>query len=146
MEDDPARLPVRRDRLEERQEVRRPDDGDARGVDVGGEGDAGEGGVAAVGAAHDRDLLRVGDPLLHEVLHAPREVVLHQVAPLVVPGVEELLAVAGGAAEVGGEDGVAAVREELRVVVEAPAVAGPRAAVREDDEREGSWRGSPSGP
>jgi hypothetical protein len=70
----------------------------------------------------------------HQVLDAPGDVVLHQVAPLLVAGVEELLAVAGGAAEVGLQDGVAAVGEELRHGVVAPGVARPRAAVRHDDD------------
>ncbi len=75
-------------------------------------------------------------PCATRYFDAPREVVLHEVAPLPVARVQELLAEARRAAEVRLEDGVAAVREELRVVAEAPARARPRAAVREDDRRE----------
>ena len=133
VEDDAARLPVGRDRVEQRDQVRGADDVHRRRVEVRREGDARERRVAAVRAAHDPDALRVGDALGHEVLHAPGDVVLHLVAPLLVAGVEELLAVAGGAAEVGLQDRVAAVGEELGEVVEAPAVARPGAAVRQDD-------------
>ena len=138
------RLPVGRDRFEQRDQVRRADDGDARGVEVGREGDAGQGRVAAVGAAHDADALRVGDAFRDQMLHAPGEVVLHLLAPLVVAGVEELLAVAGRAAEVRLQDGVAAVGEELREPSVAPGVAPPGAAVRERRRAAGSCRARPS--
>ena len=136
VEDDAAGLPVRRDRVEQRDQVRRRHDRDGGAVDVGREGDAGERRVAAVRAAHDADALRVGDALGDQVLHAPGDVVLHLVAPLLVAGVEELLAVAGRAAEVRLQHRVAAIGEELREVVEAPAVARPRAAVRQHDRRQ----------
>ena len=102
----------------------------------GREGDAGERRVAAVGAAHDADALRVGDALGDQVLDAPGDVVLHLVAPLLVAGVQELLAVARRAAEVRLQHRVAAVGQELGEVVEAPAVARPGAAVRHDDRRQ----------
>ena len=58
---------------------------------------------------------RLGSAMpLDEVLDAPGDVVLHLVAPLVVAGVEELLAVAGRAAEVRLQHRVAAVGQELR--------------------------------
>ena len=104
---------------------------DRRRVEVGGEGDAGQRRVPPVGAAHDPHPLRVGDALGDQVLDAPGDVVLHLVAPLLVAGVQELLAVAGRPAEVGLEDGVAAVGQELGEVVEAPAVARPGTAVRQ---------------
>ena len=109
---------------------------DRGGVEVGREGHAGQRRVAAVGAAHDADALGIGDALGHQVLHAPGDVVLHLVAPLLVAGVQELLAVAGRAAEVRLQHGVAAVGQELREVVEAPGVARPRPAVRQHDERQ----------
>ena len=64
------------------------------------EGDAGQRRVAAVGAAEDGDLLRVGDALLDGPVHGVDQVVVHLQAPLLVAGVQELLAVAGRAAEV----------------------------------------------
>jgi hypothetical protein len=61
---------------------------------------------------------------------AVAQVVLHRPsAPLLVAGVEEALAEAGGAAEVDLQDRIAAVGEPLGVGVVAPAVAPPGAAV-----------------
>ena len=64
------------------------------------------------------------------------QVVVHLQAPLAVAGVEELLAVSGGAAVVHLEHRVAAVGEPLRVGAVTPCVARPRAAVHEEHERE----------
>ncbi len=57
--------------------------------------------------------------------------------PLAVPEIQEPLSEPGRSAEVGLQDGVAAVGEELDHVVEAPLVARPRSAVREHDRRQG---------
>ncbi len=103
------RRPVRRDRLEQRDEVRRADDVDAAGEHVGRERQADERGVAAVAAAHDGDLVRVGDLLLDGPVDGVDQVVVHLAGPLLVAGVEELLAEAGRAAEVDAQHGVAAV-------------------------------------
>ena len=62
-----------------------------------------------------RDLLRVGDALLDGPVDGVDQVVVHLQAPLLVAGVEELLAVAGRAAEVDLQHRVAAVGEPLRV-------------------------------
>src|SRR6202041_2386571 len=91
-----ARLPVGRDGVEQGDEIGRSDDGDRCGVDVRGEGDAGQGCVAAVGAAGDSDAPGVGGTVGYEGFDAPGDVVLHLAAPLAVAGVEELLAVTGG--------------------------------------------------
>ena len=132
MEDDAASLPVGGDGLEEGQQVGGSDDGHRCGVDVRREGHTRKRGVAAVGAAHDANPLGIHDALGHQVLHTPGEVILHAVAPLLVAGIEELLAVARGAPEVGRQYRIAAVGQELGVGVEAPLVPGPGAAVGED--------------
>ena len=105
-------------------------------VEIRRERHAGQRGVAAVRAAHDADALRIRDALGDQVLHAPGDVVLHLLAPLLVPRVEELLAVAGRGAEVRLQHRVAAVGEELRHAAVAPGVAAPRPAVRHHDERQ----------
>ena len=69
-------------------------------------------------------------PFVDQVLDAPRDVVLHLLAPLAVARIEELLAVAGGAAEVRHQHRVPAIGEELRHRIVAPVVARPRSAVR----------------
>ena len=53
-----------------------------------------------------------------------------------LPGVEELLAVAGGAAEIRHQNGVAAIGEKLRQRVVAPVVARPGTAVRNHQRRQ----------
>ena len=136
VEADAARLPVRRNRVEQCDEVRGAHDRNRSRIKIGRERDTRECRVTAVRAAHDANALWVGDSLRHQMLHAPGDVVLHLVAPLLVPCVQELLAVAGGGPEVRHQHGVAAVREELREVVEAPAITSPRTAVRHHDERQ----------
>ena len=64
------------------------------------------------------------------------EIVLHLLAPLVVAGVEEFLAVTGRGPEVGLKNRVATVCQKLCVAIVAPGIAAPRPAMREDDERE----------
>ena len=68
--------------LEQRDQVRRTDDRDGGGVEIRRERDTGERRVTAVGPAHDADALRVRNALGDQVLDAPRDVVLHLVAPL----------------------------------------------------------------
>src|SRR6266487_2491891 len=67
---------------------------------VRGERRAYQGRVAAVGPAVDRDLGRVGPPLIDRVLDRVQQVVVHLGAPLAVAGRHERLAVAGRAAVV----------------------------------------------
>jgi len=123
------RLPIGGNALDEGKEVRGADEVHPGGVELGGEGEAGERSVAAVGAAHDGDSLGIGNPLLNEPADAVGEVVLHLAAPLLVARVQVGLAVAGRAPKVDLEHGKAAVREPLRPGVEAPLVPPPRAAV-----------------
>ena len=92
--------------------------------------------VAAVAAAHDRHLLRVGVALLDGPVDGVDQVVVHLAGPLAVAGVEELLAEAGRAAEVHLQHRVAAVGQPLRLRVVAPAVARPRPAVDQQHHRQ----------
>src|SRR3546814_2197058 len=62
--------PVRREGAEQGDQVGRADQVDAAGEGIRGEGHADQGGVAAVAAAHDRDLVRRGDTLLHRPLRS----------------------------------------------------------------------------
>ena len=96
---------------------------------------ADERGVAAVGAAVDRDPVGVGVALLGDPGDGVEQVVVHARAPLAVAGVQEVLAVARRAAVVHLHAQVAAVGEPLRVGCEAPLVARPRAAVHEEHRR-----------
>src|SRR5262249_8652167 len=89
--------------------------------------------VAAVRAAHDSNLLRIGDALGDEILRTPGHVVLHLVAPLLVSGVDKLLAVTSRAAEVRLQDSVAAIREKLRKRIVTPTVAIPWTTMRQDN-------------
>src|SRR5437660_10020915 len=86
-------------------------------------------------------MLWIGDAFSDQILHAPGYVVLHLVAPLLITGVDEFLAIAGRAAEVWLQHRIAAVRPELRERIVAPAVARPRSTVRENDYRQVLWRG-----
>ena len=123
-------LPVGRDRIHESEQVCDAHVIDRRGVEVGCKSDAGERGVAAVTAAVDGDSLWIGDALLDQPLHAVGDVVLHLVAPLLESCLPELSPVAGRAAEIHLQHGVAAIGQELDLRIVAPAVARPRAAVR----------------
>src|SRR6185295_4792704 len=135
-EDLAERLPVRWDRVEQCDQVRRADDGDARGIEIRRESQARQRGVAAVGTAQDADAPRVDDAFRDQVLDTPGEVVLHLLTPLAVAGVEETLAITGRSTEVRLQNGVAAVGQELRQAAVTPDVASPGTAVREDDERQ----------
>ncbi|GBC80776.1 hypothetical protein HRbin09_02023 [bacterium HR09] len=125
VENDPHGLPVRRDGLQKRDEVGRTHDVHRRRVKVGREGDARQCGVAAVGTAHDAHPFGIGNALFHQVFHTPGDVVLHFFAPLLVAGVQKRLAVAGGAAEVGLQHGVAAVGQKLRHAGVSPEIPRP---------------------
>src|ERR1700742_3334535 len=69
----------------------------------------------AVGAAVDRDLGPVGPALADDVVDRVDQVVVQLGAPLAVAGVDEVLAVAGGAAVVDLDAEVAAVGQPLRL-------------------------------
>ena len=104
------RCPVGRDGRQQRLQVGRADDVDAAAEHLGREGEARQRRVAAVGAAHDGDAVRVGDALLHRPVDGVEQVVVHLAAPFEVAGVDERLAEAGRAAEVDRQHGLAAVR------------------------------------
>src|SRR5260370_13653682 len=106
-----------------------------RGVASGGEGCSCERGVTAIGSAEDANALGIGDALGDQVLGAPGHVILHLASPLQVAGVDELLAISGGTAEVHAQHGITAVGNKLRVAVVAPNVAAPSTAVRQDNRR-----------
>src|SRR5438270_5522416 len=113
MEHRPSSLPIRRNRIEQRDEIRWPDDRNTCRVDVWRERQSGQRCIAAIAAAEDPDALWIGSALLDEVFHAPSEIVLHLLAPLQIAGIEKLLAIAGGGSEVRLQHGVAAVGQEL---------------------------------
>ncbi|AEK60531.1 hypothetical protein CFU_0697 [Collimonas fungivorans Ter331] len=130
------RFPVRRDGLHEGEHVGDADIIDRRRIQVRREGDSGQRRIPAVGAAVDRYPLGIGDALLDQPLHAIGDVVLHGLAPLLERRFPELAAVAGRAAVVHLQHGIAAVGQQLHFRVVAPDVAHPRAAVRIDDHRQ----------
>ncbi|KAG1451173.1 hypothetical protein G6F57_016235 [Rhizopus arrhizus] len=129
-------LPVRRNGLHEREQVRHAHVVHCGGIEVGRVGHAGQGGVAAVAGAVDADALGVGDAFLDQPLDAVCDVVLHFQAPLPEAGFPKGAAVAGRTAEVHLQHAEAAVGQELRFGVVTPAVACPRAAVRVHDARQ----------
>ena len=122
--------------LEDQVDVGDADVVDAAPVQFRREAQAGHRRVAAVAGAVDADAPGIDNALGDEVFHAVGDVVLHLAAPLAVTGGAQPGAVAGRAAEVRLEHGVAAVGQKLHLLVPAPVVAGGRPAVRMDDKRE----------
>ncbi len=116
-------------------EVVHADVADRALVPVGRLDDAHQRRVAAVGRAVDADAVDVGDAGAGRPQHAVLQVVLHLEAPVPVPLVVEVLAVAARAAVVDLEHGIAGVGERGGFHVVAPAVADAvRTAVRQDDQ------------
>ena len=74
-------------------------------------------------------------PSLHRQFYGVEQVVVHLAGPLAVAGVEELLAVAGRAAEVDLKHGVAAVREPLRVAGCSPRRRAPHGPAVDEQHR-----------
>src|SRR5690606_1215702 len=94
-------------------------------------------GIAAEAAAVDADALLVGVAVADGPLGGVDDVVLDSLAPLLVAGVLEALAVAAGAAVVDLQHRVAAAGQQLGFPVERPAVArADRPTVRVDDHRQ----------
>ncbi len=123
--------PVGGYRLKEGLDVAGPDDVDAAGIEIGGEGEARQRRVPAVRAAGNRHLLRIGDPLSDSPARGVGQVMLHGAdAPLLVTGVEERLAEAGGAPKVRLQYRVTAIGEPLGPRVVAPGVSRPGTAMR----------------
>ena len=130
-----AGLPAPRSRvLEERHEAGDPHDVDARGPQLGLEGEAGQHHVPAVGATPQRR------PLGIEVLGSQPRVQRFEVAHGVeaLPHIIEVvvaLSVTGGAPHIGGGHGVAAVHEVLEHGVELGLVLPLRAAMHHHHDR-----------
>ena len=136
--EDPAYgRPVRRNRLEQCEQVRGAHDRNAGRVQLGREGQPGQRGVAPVGAAHDGNVVRIGDATFDQVAHAVRDVVLHHArAPLLVTRVEKSLSVAGRTPEVGLQHGIAPVGQKLGEGIVPPHVARPGATVHQHHGRQ----------
>ena len=132
---DLARLPIRRDGLQQGFEVRRPDDIDSAGKLVGGHRHPGKRCIAAIASTHDRDLVRSGHALLHRPVGRIQQVVVHLAAPLQVRGGDEVLPEARRAAEIDRKHGIAAVGHQLMGAVEAKVIARPRAAMNQQYHR-----------
>ena len=122
--------------MNQRFEVRWADDVHAAGKFLRSKRQSCQCRVTAIRTAHDRDPLRIGVVFLDGPIHRVDQVVVHFEAPLFVAGVEEFLSVAGRAAIVHLQAGVAAVRKPLRVGIVTPGVASPRAAMHEKNQRQ----------
>ena len=96
-EDSTACTPVGGNGLQQRLQMAGPHDVHTSAVQLGGEGQASQRGIAAVRAPHDQYLGLVGYPLSDRPAHSVCEVMLHGTgAPLLVPGMQVRLAKAGG--------------------------------------------------
>ena len=129
------RLPVGRDRLEQRDDVRDADVVDGARELLGREGQADERRIAAVASAEDRHALGIGDSLGDRPVDGVDQVVVHLAGPLEVGGVDERFAKARRAAEVHAEHGVASIGQPLMRRREAPGVASPRTTVHVEHQR-----------
>src|SRR3546814_13199071 len=78
--------------------------------------------------------LRIGEALADRPAHAVADIVLHREAGLSLSGAQEILAIAGRAAEIGLEHSIATLGQELCPIIIAEFVVRPGAAVRHDDE------------
>src|SRR6267154_1515292 len=87
-------FPVWRNGIEQRDEIGWPYYRYARRVHVRSEREARQRGVAAVRSPQNSHSFRIDGSLRNEVADAVGDVILHLLAPLVVPRVEEFLAVA----------------------------------------------------
>ena len=121
--------PVSGEALHQRLEIRRPDDIDAAGEAVGGEGDAHQRRIAAIAAAHDRDLVGGRHPGLHRIVDRVEQVLVHLARPFADAGVDEALPEPRRAAIIDAHHRIAAVRQKLVHRVVAIAVARPRPAM-----------------
>ncbi len=113
------------------------DTGDVHGAAVGAgriEDRAGQGRIAAIGRAENRDALRIDDTLFGEMRDAVDQVALHLAPPFAVAGIFESQAVAGRATIVGLQHGIAARGKSLGFPVEIDEVARRRTAVRQHDQ------------
>ena len=109
----PARFPVGRNSLEQRDQIRGADYINRSRVYIRRKGHTCQRGVAAIRTTHDADALRISDAFGDQIFRAPGNVVLHLIAPLFVASIEKLLSIAGGGAEVWLEHCVTAIGEKL---------------------------------
>src|SRR5205814_10185474 len=103
---------------------------------VRSESQRGQRAIPAVGTAHNSNFLRIGYSLVYRPIHSVNQIVMHLESPLFIAGVEELLPVAGRAAKIGLENGIAAVGQPLGKTVEAPLSSRPAAARSEQRHRQ----------
>jgi hypothetical protein len=99
--------------IEKRVQVRRPDDIDTTSEPIRGEGQSDKRGVAAVGHAHDRDLVGSRDAGGDGPVHGIDQIIMHLGAPFQIAGGDERLAEAGRATKVHRQDGIATVGQPL---------------------------------
>src|SRR5215216_378052 len=132
------RLPVRRDAVYQGDQVRGTHDINSTPEEIWRERGPDEHGEPAVGAAVDGDPLGVGDVPLHSPPDRVNEVVVHPARPLLVPGVQELLAIPCRAPVIHLQACVPPVGEPLRLRVVAPSVPRPRTTVYIQHHRHGS--------
>ena len=130
--------PIGRDGRQQRLQVGRPDDIDAAAEHLRREGEAGQRRIATVRAAHDGDAVAAGDAVGHRPFDRIDQVVVHLAAPFQVAGIDERLAESGRGAEVHRQHRKAAIRQPLRLGIEAVDVARPRAAVHRQHHRQRS--------
>ena len=105
------------------------------GFEAGGLRDDEVGGDASVGPAADAELVGVGDSLLNGVIDHGHVVLEVLVAPIGEDGFAEVLAVTGGTARIGKEDGVALGGVKLGKMGEFSVVGPLRAAVGDEKRR-----------
>src|SRR6266436_1251544 len=103
------------------------------GFEAGSLGDDEVRGNAAVGPAADGELVRVGDALSDGVVHHSHIVLKVLVAPISPDGLGVVLAVAGGAARVREEHGVAVCCQKLGQVIEFGVISPDGTAMRTKD-------------
>ena len=103
-------------------EVVDPGEADGAAIELRLANRAHQRGVAAVAGSGDAQPFGIGEALLHGPAGTIGDVVDHFAAPLAVAEPLEGLAASAGAAEVHLQDRVAARREELGLLIEAPAV------------------------
>src|SRR5688500_12303418 len=121
---------------EHHRQIRYAVDARSTAIQVWSEGRTGERRISAVTRACNTHAAGSSDALLDHRLDAVGDVVLHQPAPLAVARHAPGLAEAGGAAKLRLKYGVTARREKLRPPIERLRVAGFRAAVRENHQRQ----------
>src|SRR5207253_9266180 len=96
--------------------------------------------IAPVAGPVDGDALRVGGAASDGPIDRIDEVIVHLAAPFQVGRVDEALAEADRPPEIHAEDRIAAIGEPLMRRGQGPDVAGPRAAVPQEDHGQGLAR------